>query len=124
MDAVGQTTAVSLNSVHYAARVVHKIDVTISPTGFSFKLRFGFKSPAEDPLDSEWEYCLARSVPDNVTPEQPEPFLDTLRRAVDKYEFIMNPNNSHLTKKWFPDDEGPEFVPKKALTDTADVAWT
>lgn len=102
-QSAGQKTAISLNSVHYDATVIHRIDVTISPSGFSFDLRYGCRTPEDmrEHGDSEWGYCLARTI-------EGEPFLDTLRRAIDHFEFVTAPENSHLTTSW--KDEG--FFPK------------
>jgi hypothetical protein len=99
VGAAGKQTAVSLNSIHHKAQVIHKVDVTISPTAFYFTLRYGFLSPEEmkEKGDSEWQYTLASTKPATGTNHRlPEPFLDTLRRALDKYAFVMDSKNAHL----------------------------
>lgn len=99
VDAVGKKTAVSLNCIHHKAQRIHKVDVTISPDGFEFTLRYGFHAPDKAPRhgDSEWNYTLARTQKaTGSNHRRPEPFLDTLRRALDQYAFIMDPKNGHL----------------------------
>lgn len=99
VDAAGKRTTVSLNSIHHKAQVIHKVDVTISPTAFYFTLRYGFLSPEEmkEKGDSEWQYTLASTQPATGTNHRlPEPFLDTLRRALDAYAFVVDPKNAHL----------------------------
>lgn len=108
IDAPGKKTAISLNSIHHAAQVIHKIDVTVSPDAFLFTLRYGFIAPSEE-LDSEWSFTLARTQPaTGSNHRKPEPFLDTLRRALDQYAFVMDPNNGHLMQNL-----QDEFVERK-----------
>jgi hypothetical protein len=99
-ESPGETTSISLNSIHPTARVVHQVDVTISPEGFRFSLRYGFHTPEKmrEQGDSEWVYCLAETEHGAESKnKQGEPFLDTFRRALDRYAFIMDPRNAHLT---------------------------
>ena len=106
VEARGKKTSVSLNSIHQGATAIHRVDVTISPEGFWFNLHYGFLTPEEKERtgegDSEWHYLLAGSRKD-------EPFLDTLRRALNAYDFITDPVNAHLTTTL--GDDG--FVVKK-----------
>lgn len=107
----GQRTGVSLNSVHHSAQVIHQVDITVSPSGFCFVLRYGFEPPGA--MDSEWSYCLASTKKLSGTQSKmDEPFLDTLRRALDSYAFVMNPANAHLTTTLSDD----KFVEKDSAT--------
>ncbi|MCC5610728.1 hypothetical protein LC612_29255 [Nostoc sp. CHAB 5834] len=104
----GKTTAVSLNSIHHDARVVHKVGVMVGTKGYRFDLYYGFKAPGEH--DSEWSFTLAQTQ--NVMvggKKKQEAFLDTFRRALDMYDFVMSPSNSHLTTTLMND----KFVPKE-----------
>lgn len=104
----GQATSVSLNCIHQTARVIHNVGVVVSPEGFSFELRYGFHAPGK--ADSEWNYCLAKTEKALGSNDKlDEPFLDTLRRALDQYAFVMDPNNSHLMLELHND----AFTPKK-----------
>jgi hypothetical protein len=101
VGAAGKQTSVSLNSVHHKAQTIHGVDVTISPTAFYFTLRYGFHTPEDMQKegDSEWPYTLAHTKPATGTNHHlPEPFLDTLRRALDEYAFVTDPKNGHLMK--------------------------
>lgn len=112
VGAVGKTTAVSLNSIHHKAQVIHKVDVTVTPERFHFTLRYGFHAPDNAPRhgDSEWNYTLASTEAATGSNHRlPEPFLDTLRRALDQYAFLMDPKNGHLMHN-FED----QFVERKA----------
>lgn len=77
-DSVGTPLGVSLNPFHKSARTTHRIDCLVSATGFEFTLHYGFKSPFEDRMDSEWSHTLAHT-------ENEEPFVDTLSRAIDRF---------------------------------------
>lgn len=72
---IGKRLCVSLNSVHKRARVVHAVGIYVSSRRFRFELRYGFR----DPRGSYWAETLAMTQHD-------EPFLDTLARAVSRYE--------------------------------------
>lgn len=78
-QSTGKILTTQLNSVHAGAKVIHGVDVTVGVNGFRFTLRYGFVDPTVDPIDSEWDYCLAKTEGD-------EPFLDTMARAVASFE--------------------------------------
>lgn len=117
VKAAGQHTSVSLNSIHHSAKAVHGVDITIEPDGFCFTLRFGFLTPEQRKTkpDSEWDFCLARTQRDMSAKNEAEPFLDTLRRALDCYAFITRPENGHLTTRL----NDRAFIPKIAPTEDA-----
>lgn len=109
-----RSTAVSLNSIHYDATAVHGVEVAVSAKGFSFELKYGFHWPAErkELGDSEWTYILASTAPiaEGTHKGKPEPFLDTLHRALKVYDFVMDRFNGHLTTNLSDD----MFVPKSS----------
>lgn len=80
----GQRLTHQLNSIHKAAKVIHRVDVIVDPAAFHIVLRYGFKKPSPGVGDSEWAHSLA------VT-EGDEPFLDTLARAVTEFERVTAP---------------------------------
>lgn len=101
----GSALSVSLNAVHLGAKTVHRVDVAMNTTGFSFDVHFGFHTPEEMRLsgDSEWSHTLART-------ENDEPFVETLRRALDRYAFLIDPANEHLMLSFRGD-----FVDKESV---------
>lgn len=111
-QAGGKWTAISLNSVHHEAKAVHGVEMVVCPDEFVFVLTYGFHTPERmrAEVDSEWRFTLARSKPDHVDPTLREPFLDTLRRALDSFAEILDPANSHLTT----DLVDRKFMPKIA----------
>ncbi|MBK6616363.1 hypothetical protein [Ottowia sp.] len=87
-SSAGKVLRTSLNSIHKTATVVHRVDVTVCHRppfldGFSFVLRYGFKTPGAmaESGDSEWEHCLAAT-------SSGESFAQTLARALDEYRRI------------------------------------
>jgi len=84
----GKRLTYQLNSVHKTAKVIHRVDIIVGPTAFHIILRYGFKDPGIDRMDSEWTHPLASTEGD-------EPFLDTLARAVAEFERLTTSTSKH-----------------------------
>lgn len=80
----GTKLAASLNYAHKKkARTVHRVDLSVRESGFSFDLHYGYNAMLPGQSDSEWQHQLASTIGD-------EPFVDTLARAIAEFQRIRS----------------------------------